>query len=799
MRKIIPLLIVLLLIPSSASRAWIFTVMSGGAAPYTVGYSCRFNDDDSAYLSRTPGEAGDDKTWSLSFWTKRSYIGDTQMPLFGHFTDGSNYTRIFFQFDNFYMYTEDAGVKFSYITTQKFRDPSQWYHFLIVFDSTEAVQADRIKAYVNGVEITSWSTSTNNIALNDEYFINNAVSHAFGGDDVGSGYDGYLAEGVLIDGQQLTASSFGETSATTGQWVPIEYTGTYGTNGSHLDFANSAALGTDVSGQGNNWTPSGLAATDQMLDTPTNNWAVVNVLDNNASTFTLSEGNLKVTYPTATDYESVRSSVFVNSGKWYVELYNNVDASDEAMPGILQSDDGLDSYLGRGGIGYYAGTGQIYNADVTTAYGNAFTAGDLIGIALDMDNGKLFFSKNGVWQNSGDPAAGTNPAASGISGWWAFGTSGYTTNDAQSFNFGQDSTNVATPQSDDNGYGTFEYDPPTGFLALCSANLPAPVTNLPTNAFNVLTRTGTGGTVNITSLSFSPDILWIKNRDQADSHHLHDIGQAGVDYYTTPDTAAVSTQNVNSVTSFDANGYTLGTGANGWNDNTEKFVDWAWLESATYGIDIVTYTGTGANRTINHSLGVVPDVIILNPLWVENKAVYHAKMSATPQTSYMYLDVIAGDGGPNVSMWNSTAPTSSVFSLGTAVVTNKLNENYVAYLFAGKEGFSKFGSYTGNGNADGPFVYTGFKPAFIMMKIASVASTTYGWQLYDSERSPFNVVALPGLWASEPVAEVAATYNIDLLSNGFKLRANNPNNNNLGQTHIYFAFAERPFKYGDAR
>uniref|UniRef100_A0A6M3IJT3 Putative tail fiber protein n=1 Tax=viral metagenome TaxID=1070528 RepID=A0A6M3IJT3_9ZZZZ len=442
---------------------------AGGAFyDYLIGQSCRFNDDDTAYLSKAFG-SGNRRTWTYSLWIKRSDIGSGMNYLLDCST---NIGWISYEGDQLNFY--DATIGTNPFTTAVYRDSGSWYNFVVVFDSTNGTGADRLKFIINGIRQVLGAFT---IPLNVEGAINAATTHNIGRYQAGAGreFDGYLAEVTFIDGTAYTETDFGTSKG--GVWIPKDVSGlTYGTNGFHLDFANSADLGNDVSGNNNDFTSSGLASTDQVADSPTNNYCVMNPLDiyvaGNAITF--SEGNLKVINGPG-DWNNARASFGVSSGKWYWEFYAS-GSNSGVMTGIggavhpfsatpYNSEEGAVYYHNNGTVNYYGGSlGGL----------STWTTGDKIGIALDMDLGAMWVSKNGTWQNS----ATQNEIETGNTSHAV--KTGITTlrvpalcvsSDNGVINFGQDSTNVVSGNADENGYGNFEYAPPAGFLALCSANM----------------------------------------------------------------------------------------------------------------------------------------------------------------------------------------------------------------------------------------------------------------------------------------------------------------------------------------
>ena len=313
--------------------------------------------------------------------------------------------------------------------------------------------------------------------------------------------------------------------------------------------------------------------------------------------------------------------------------------------------------------------------------------------------------------------------------------------------------------------------------------------NDPEKYFRIKLYTGnatdaTGITFDTTDTTMQPDLIWIKNRNSTNENNLAN-SVSGATKYLHSNINQAETTAANSLQSFDSNGFTVGVNAN-FNTNNNTYVAWCWKETADAGFDIVSYTGNATARTISHSLSAVPKFMLVKDRTASNTnrwATYHPVMGNT-HTMYLELDNAKADE----SYWNDTTPTSSVFSVSNEVTVNANTSTYIAYLFADVQGFSKFGSYTGNGNADGAFVFTGFRPAYVMVKRVDDA---HNWWIWDNKRDPENLVD-QYLYANENNAEGTDTWG-DFLSNGFKLRMNYTGGNASGGTYIYAAFAEAPF------
>jgi len=449
------------------------------ATTYSIANSCRLDRASSAGLTREMDDGNEDR-WTLSFWVKRGeMVNHTQVLTMG----GSNH-GIFFSKDSltdallFYNYI--GGDKGQLLTTRKFRDPAAWMHLVFVWDSGNATAGNRMRIYVNGVEETAFATDTNPDQNQDSQFNVDGDTHYIGRESGGNYFDGYIAEYVFIDGTVYAASDFGEFDSDSPTiWKPKDPSGlTFGTNGVWLDFEDSSALGNDVSGNNNDFTPANLAAIDQCVDTPTNNFATLNPIAwTTGGGLTFSEGNCKLTNASSGGWKPAISTIAPTNGKWYCEIKITSSASEHH--GILditqfndQSNYNLDS-LTRAYLYYYY-NGQKINNSSYEDYGDSYTTGDVIGIALDLTNNKVYFAKNGTWQDSGDPtsgATGTGAAYSITDGYdYTFALNQHN-NSVSEINYGNPSWSLSSAVADANGYGAFEYAPPSGYLALCTKNL----------------------------------------------------------------------------------------------------------------------------------------------------------------------------------------------------------------------------------------------------------------------------------------------------------------------------------------
>jgi hypothetical protein len=764
---------------------------SGGS--YQIDQSCRFNDNDSAYMTRTPGSASSHTTFTTSMWIKRSRVGSMRLLSTALGTSNREDEIYFESNDRLQWQSYNGGVSYGFrlLTSAVYRDFSAWMHIVAVLDSTNGTAADRQRLYVNGERITNFATE---VQASSGYVssFNNTQAHYFGRyySSAVDLYDGYMAEINFVDGTALDPSSFGETNDD-GVWVPIEYTGAYGTNGFYLDFSNSSDFGSDQSGNGNDFTDSGLATNDQVTDSPTNNFCTWNYLDTGPTALTFSNGNLQISTSSGSRH-AAKGTIGVSSGKWYWEMTKGAVQSGSVGVGSQETAFVTDGYVGNSATSWgYLTDGNKANNSTTAAYGATFTTSDVIGVALDMDAGSITFYKNNTSQGV---------AYTGLSG--TVFPMEYTASSAENLT--------------DFGQLGYTYTPPTGFLALNTSNLPEPTIKDGSAYFNPLLWTGDAASPrSFTGLDFTPDFIWGKNRSAANANNVWDIvrGVSKALRTDNPSSEASFGTDGADVTSFDSGGFTatVGTVNFTWlNTSAQNYVAWCWKAGGagssntdgsitstvsanpTAGFSILTYTGTGANATVGHGLGVAPKMVIVRERSPggDDWYVYHA--GGTGVVYSLRLNTTQQLTGPDSVYWNSTAPTSSVFSLGTSPGLNENTATYVAYCFAEVEGYSKFGKYTGNGSTNGPMVNCGFRPAFVMFKRSD---STGSWFIEDSARGTYNVMG-PELYANSADAEATAS-RLDFLSNGFKLRAGNAGDNASGGTYIYMAFAENPFGGAD--
>jgi hypothetical protein len=698
-----------------------------------------------------------------------------------------------------------------YKTNALLRDPSAWYHFVVALDMTQATSTNRLKVYVNGVLQTT--ASYNVPAQNTDLAINSTETHLIGQQASAGYFDGYQTEVNFIDGQALDPTYFGEYNSDTGVWQPKKYGGAYGTNGFYLNFSDNSTtttLGYDTSGQGNNWTSNNISVTsgvtyDSMTDVPTltsedaANYCTLSPLD--YVTAAPTNGNLKLTNGFARATMAIPST-----GKWYWE--NTIGASSNNSCGLSPASSSVSD--ANGGTGFYAYhlSGNKYTAGVSTSYGASWTNGDVISVAVDADAGTVTFYKNNVSQGVAftgfDFSSPWLPLARPISS---------ATTD---INFGQ---------------RPFAYTPPAGFKSLNTYNLTDSTIEDGSEYFNTVLWTGDGSeTRSITDTNFQPDMVWMKLRTgttQVTQVYDSVRGVGGGKGLSTAEAYAEGTMNggyldsdYGYISSLDASGFSVNDGAvattGGWvNYASRPYVAWNWKASSsgvtnnegtiestvsantTAGFSVATFTGNGTpGATVGHGLNVAPSLVIAKS--TNNATNWYVYHSALGGTKGLILNVTNGASTSSV-YWNNTNTSSTVVTFGVGDPNNS-GSTSVMYCFADVEGYSKFGSFTGNGDPNGPFSYLGFRPAFVMIKSTGVGTR---WIIWDAARDTYNVAdktLAPNFNATEFVNP--PYWYVDLLSNGFKVRgyqSGDTEHNYPGSTYIYMAFAENPFKNSLAR
>jgi hypothetical protein len=794
---------------------------------YQISRSLRFNSADGTIVDRAGGAGGNRQTWTWSGWVKRSKLntGNNNVPFVFGASDRSSGSA-YLQFGRYgsdsdidcLNFNEQSGGAYNITTEAKFRDTSAWYHIVCAYNTTQSVASDRVKIYVNGVLQTITSGSTYPPQNTNGYVNYSAFPDLIGaystGDQLNT-LNGYMTEINFVDGQQLTPASFGYTESSTGVWTPLQYTGSYGTRGYYVNFADNsnttaATLGKDLSGNANNFTPTNFSVTagvnnDSLVDSPTNygtdtgaggevrgNYATFNPLQRSYGTIAYSDGSLVATNSDG-NWNAIGATMGISTGKWYWEYTSGAQNSffGFQVPTINYSAINPQDTIAAAGSVLICDDNQ-YKIDNNSrvSYGaTGHPSGTVVGIAVDMDAGTVIYYKNGTslgsinWTSSA--AYGKTVVPMAIV---------YDNGTVTRVNFGQ---------------RPFAYTAPSGHKALCAQNLPTSI--LPQTAIAVNAFTGSNSS-RIIGTGIQSDLVLTKRRDSTYAILWHDaLRGAGRTLYGN-DTIAEVNNGGAYIQTFNSDSYGIGGADQALNVSSGSFVSWTWNAGGTTvtnttggisaqvranpaaGFSIVTYTGTNTPSTIGHGLTTTPSLIIVKRRdsgSTNNWIVYHSTSGAT---KYLYLNTTAA-ADTWVGFWNNTSPTSSVFTIGNDGATNANGGTYVAYCWAEIAGYSRFGSYIGNGAADGPFVYCGFRPRYVMYKCSS---TTGNWIIIDTARDLYNVSSTR-LLANTNDSEASGTHNIDILSNGFKLRNTDTNGNSSAATYIFAAFAEAPFKYARAR
>jgi hypothetical protein len=786
-----------------------FSNILGGAAGFpvadlgdTVSQSLRFRGSQN--LTKTM-VAGAQTTFSC--WVKIANLSQTSAMTFIGATSGTNYLQFYWEGATYEtLGADNSNTSFAF-TSNKLRDPSAWYHLVYVRTSSDT------KVYINGAEASYRTSGTgSNGALSSTTFAIGSYANGTGK------FEGYMADVHFVESVKQP-SDFGRYQED-GVWVPKNYTGTYGTNGFHLTFDSSQTngIGHDSSGNGNHFTASGFdtAAISSSnfdndvdyLDTPTSNYATLNPLAltsdyglTSAASYEpaiLSDANLKSTGVSA-KYSFATPTILVpddSTETFYFETrINAIVASDPNI--VVRFYDGSNNYQV---FINNAGTVSSSSSLGVSGTGPSFNSvGDVVGLQLNMSSNTIRYQVNGgtvssdfTFNDLGLPAALSH--------------NHYNTN--VSVNFGQ---------------YPFLYQP-TGTVALQTNNLPEPTIKNGREHFDVLTWTGDGASPKTrTGLEFTPDLVWIKERNQAFSigHRLYDsVRGAGVNKHLDPSTYQQegygNDEDYGYVTGFVDGGFTTQAGTTGddyVNDTSTNYVAWCWSAPEAWsstdsditagtiassgrrnkdaGFSITSYQGNlQPGATVAHGLSTTPEFMI-------HKSLNLSSSGASPYWSCWHV----GTGNSNSYLldenWNAAfnaynggSPNANHFVLGPVGITNSSGKDFIAYCWHSVEGYSKFGSYEGNSSPDGPFVYTGHKTAFLIIKNADAAAN---WMMLDTSRQSFNPNSAV-IYANQNTAEYTGTgFPVDFLSNGFKIRVNDPNLNTSGQTYVYMSFAENPF------
>ena len=690
-----------------------------------------------------------------------------------------------------------------------FRDIG-WYHYLISFDLTQSTASDKVKVYINGVDLDTsggWQTDERStMSSSFATFDSSSVAQQIGRDGSGAMYlKAYLAQYCELDGQSIQSGDVATT----------DFYGTYtfGTNGSQiipkansaiaalattagsnsfcLDFADSSDLGNDISTNNNDFTPTSMSSANQSSNSPSKTYPILNVLD--PTTATAANGNRDFAGPSADNKAAMRTTIGIpdNSGKFYWEYFLTGGSNNAFIIGIAgdgSANGGYDDWMSdiTPSVGVYTESSSkvLYengSATSSTVFGSSPTGGDVIGVAYDSDSRKVWFALNNTYSGSGDPAAGSGETATLSGSGAAFPTVS-----------ARGSSDTLTLRFDS---GDFTYSAPTGFNDLNTANLTAP-THQGIDHFNTVLYTGNGTAIGsggkaVTGTGFQPDWVWIKNRDATDSHAFYDVVRGTTKQIESDTTVAESTES-EGLTTFGSDGFTVGNLAQ-VSTSSEDYVAWQWLASNSTATNtdgsvnttvsassvghfsVVKGTTGSSGATFGHGLGAAPELILNKRLGAGGWLVYSKDAGSN---NYLQLNATAA-AQANSTVFGSDA-TSTVFTLGSFFSSVEC----INYCFRSVPGVCAVGSYEGNASSDGTYVSLGFKPAFVLFK--SVDSTS-DWQIFDKSRNGFNV-RNNELEANDTAVEDTSTNFLDLLSDGFKLRIGS--DPNVSETFLYLAMAE---------
>ena len=730
-----------------------------------------------------------DSSWTWEFWMNAVVPPENYAGVIVHHTTGSASPGWGIVFNNasYLMLVNLVSHASWAVKSSSVIANGGWHHYAFVHDN----DANSIKLYIDGALDATGNTAT--ISLTN---VTAPLIIGWHNETDARQFEGYLDEIRFSTTARYTApftvatAPFGDTT-----------------------------IGADSSGNDNTFTVNNISITDQVLDSPTNNFCTLTgELLISWGTRSYSEGNLKFTSGSG-DWNACAGSWSVNSGKWYWEEYQGTSGANQM--GIVSTNNV--SWFGSQvanpqeskSILYYGTDGQKRIDGSFSAYGDTYTAGDIIGVALDLDSGTqtVTFYKNNVSQGAITLTGGCAEAGVRIVPGSVLNGSVYVVD-----NFGQDSSfaeqKISQGNSDGNGKGDFYYTPPAGYLAMCSSNLSDPSILLPAENFNALAWSGNSGSRDITGVGFDPDFVWSKIQDFTYPNLWVDRVRGAPQNLISNTTSGETAGDANGeIDAFITDGFsTIDGGATNYyyNRNGYTYIAWNWKAGGspvsntdgsitssvsanpTAGFSIATYTGNGSSpTTIGHGLSQAPEMIITKRrdttgTWF----VGHTDLTAW--TYYVELNGAPGQAS-NAQVY-TTDPTASVFSIGNVAAINGNTGTFVSYCFHSVEGYSRIGSYYGNVAANGTYVYTGFRPACIIIKGAAYSSD---WHIFDNKRIGYNVKNYD-LTPSETSAGTTDD-EIDFLSNGFKIRTNAANINSGGNLLLYYAVAESPFKTTLAR
>ena len=802
---------------------------------HQIASSTRFNG--TGYLNDERSGDGSNSHGTISCWFKRAKLGAYQYIFSAH-EDGNNAVRLTILDDDTLEFRGETAesVKFEIETTNVFRDTSAWYHVVGIIDMDNGTQADRAQVYINGERQTVLDTSTMPADASQTMVLNTGANLRIGAaSDASYDFHGYITEFVVIDGTAQAVGDFGETK--NGVWIPKDPSGlTFGTNGVYLKMADSSNLGTDSSGNGHTFALTNIDANDHTLDSPTfggsssGNFPLWSPLIK--GNVNLSEGNTRM--DGTTNERGAMTSWAISTGtKFYIECLVEHVTGKNILFGIANPDINIGSYFESdssfNGILFRANNSSSWDTcSLTNGSRGSFgsnvgtTAGRVLAMTVNrVDNEIKMYLDNSLKHTISISATEEYHIVCNMGG-------GADSSLHMNINAGHDSTGAgdfsAGSATDGNGFGSFQHAPPSGFLALCSANLPTAESidpaetddNFPQKLFNAVLYTGNDGTQTV-AMGFKPDMLMLNMRGNTGGGYPAQLWDTtrGDDYYMYPSGTAASVTSGTDYVEFVSTGFKTDESWDGINHNGEIYVAHGWRANGgttstnssgdinttvqvdpTGSFSIATWTGSGnSGETIGHGLSAAPSLTVIKQTGGGTNG-WNIWASGNNSGDVDSFGEWNGTGAWNQNQGSNgtftAAPTSTLLTLTAYGQVNASSKPYIGYFFADCDGYIKSGSYEGNGNADGTFVYTGFSPAYIWCK--SVDSTS-DWLVFDNERLGYNVdnnaTTLNGT-AAETTTDM-----IDILSNGFKCRiATDPN---VAETYVYLAIAHNPFKYATAR
>ena len=840
---------------------------------YLIAKSLEFNGT-SHYLYKNGWPTATDSsrsTWSA--WIKKTEPASesTYGTIFGTNTGNNAFNRIGINsagmFDALRVRNSSSIDQMEFTGSHVLDDTNSWYHLFVSVDFNQSGNA-KIVAYVNGVLYNTWDSNLVNTGTGFSYYQwynGSSAKMEIGRHNTNSSNALFsqmmIAEVHMIDGQIKSHTDFGEFY--NGVWVPKNYTGTYGNCGFHLDFADSSNIGNDVSGNNNDFTSSGLQARHILLDTPTNSFPHLDYHPSQTSTKSEIDGRARI-WKVLQAQGKLINTTLPTTGKWYWEWRVS---SNNWYQYLVNESTTRGASAGATTVYSIAGNGASASPN-STAVSETLTSsasGDIFANLWDGDTGTMeiyqnnskvaefnAFTIDGPYYVSYDRS--TSTSISGISHY---------------INFGQDASfNGAegTPgtNADANGFGQFKYAPPSGYLSICTQNLPDPLPIVedvrPEDFFKNHLYTG-NSTTNAQTIGFQPDLVWVKRRNANTNYRMYDSvnyggphtpGSAGGSYIYSSTNVALAAGTTNSLTSFDANGFTIHGGGGDTNLDTMPYIGWCWKAGGSptatnaaaagavptagsvkidganktdalaggnpakkitantkSGFSIVKYTGTGNGaQTIAHGLSSAPELIFIKNLTdVENWCVYSR---AIGNNKHLRLNSNSAASTPVNQRFNNTHPTTTVFTVGAGTTDNEVGSNgddYVAYCWHSVAGYSSIGFYTGTNSAsNGAYVNCGFKPAFVLVKSFGVGGSGYNWTAFDNNRQGsaqstanvgYNPINSALNWNDNSQGEYT-THSIDFYGKGFKHKTSSAGTNS-STTYIYMAFAENPEKYSRGR